>query len=175
HLDPGPAAVSLLECGGPHGRNTASARRMSGPGCDGRTERRRGVHTSVYDAGKRHPRLDHQVERKPQTLPGPRPPLKPSNASPHIFTEFLAHDARARKDPRRLDAPRSAPPYAVRWTWLPVTARTSASVVAINRDDARPTRQQIRLAVADTGDHKLRCWAAVVWATSAVRPLARSC
>jgi hypothetical protein len=46
-----------------------------------------------------------------------------------------------------------------------VTARTTnASVVAINRDGARHTRQQIRLAVADTRDHKLRSWAAPCFA-----------
>jgi hypothetical protein len=50
-----------------------------------------------------------------------------------------------------------------------------AGVVAINRDGARPIRQQIRLAVADTGDDKLRSWAARCFATSAVRSIARSC
>jgi len=68
---------------------------MSGSGRDGRTGLPRGVHTSVYALEKDIRDWITNWNENPKPFIWTRPPTISSNASPHIFTKFLAQDARA--------------------------------------------------------------------------------
>ena len=80
--------------------------------------------------GERHSRLDHQLQHNPNPSHGPRPPTRSSNASTHIFNEFLAQDTSE-----------ASPLTAERWGLVRRLCCGQAVKMAAHGDDQRCARR----------------------------------